>query len=136
MEQSRVGERKNFLLFSVFCPFFYYIFVVLAFVFNLVLFVFSLFFVCCVFWWRGRSSGAAMATDSLAKLSRKHGFKSGRLFSVQRGGGSTGGGGNSRIGHSSVISAARMNKAVVLFPEKVDKLVETGVTVNGCLSRC
>jgi len=38
------------------------------------------------------------------------------------------------IWHSSVKSAARMNKAVVLFVEKVEQvkvLVETGITVNG-----
>jgi len=38
------------------------------------------------------------------------------------------------IGHSLVRSAARMNKAVVLFVEKVEqvnRLVETGITVNG-----
>ena len=38
------------------------------------------------------------------------------------------------IGHSSVRSAARMNKAVVLFVEKVEQVnrfVETGITVNG-----
>jgi len=38
------------------------------------------------------------------------------------------------IGHSSVKSTARMNKAVVLFVEKgeqVKVLVETGITVNG-----
>ncbi|TWW74498.1 hypothetical protein D4764_14G0005010 [Takifugu flavidus] len=39
-----------------------------------------------------------------------------------------------KIGHSSVKSAARMNRVVVLFLEKVEqvnKLVETGITVGG-----
>ncbi|TWW61025.1 hypothetical protein D4764_05G0011150 [Takifugu flavidus] len=39
-----------------------------------------------------------------------------------------------KIGHSSIKSAARMNRAVVLFLEKVEqvnKLVEMGITVGG-----
>ena len=42
------------------------------------------------------------------------------------------------IGHGSVKSAARMNSAVVLFLEKleqVNRLVETGITVNGMFER-
>ena len=40
-----------------------------------------------------------------------------------------------KVGHSSVVSAARMNSAVVVFLDRVEKVksvVETGITVNGC----
>lgn len=76
-------------------------------------------------------------TDSLTKLSWNHGVKvyAGSLCSVEEielG---------NIVGHSSVKATAHMNKAVVVFLEKVEqvnKLVEMGwVSPSmGCLSRC
>lgn len=75
-------------------------------------------------WWLGRCSETVMAADSLAKLSRKHGVKVGAvsLCSVVEVALAVG----DIVGHSSFKSAARMNKTVVLFLEKV----ETGITVK------
>lgn len=73
-----------------------------------------------------------MASGGFSRLSRKHGIKvgAGSQFSVEEVALAVG----EKIGHSSVKSAARMNKAVVCFLEKVEQvnmLVETGITVNG-----
>jgi len=73
-----------------------------------------------------------MASGGFSMLSRKHGIRVGAgspcsLEEVLLAVGQV-------IGHSSVRSAARKNKAVVLFVEKVEqvnRLVETGITVNG-----
>lgn len=75
---------------------------------------------------------AVMAAAGFSSLSRKHGIKlgAGSSCNVEDVALAVG----ERIGHSSVKSAARMNRAVVLFLEKVEQvklLVETGVTVNG-----
>jgi len=69
-----------------------------------------------------------MASGGFSKLSRQHGIRvgAGSPCSVEEVA--------LAVGHSSVRSAARMNKAVVLFVEKVEqvnRLVETGITVNG-----
>ena len=77
-----------------------------------------------------------MASGGFFMLSRKHGIRVGASSpcSVEEVALAMG----QVIGHSSVRSAARMNKAVVLFVEKVEqvnRLVETGITVN-CLSWC
>ena len=73
-----------------------------------------------------------MLNGGFAQLTRKHGIKVGAVFpySVQDFGLAVG----EVVGHASVKSAARMNSAVVLFldqVEKVNRLVETGLTVNG-----
>lgn len=73
-----------------------------------------------------------MATDSLSKLSRKHGVKvgAGSLCGVEEVALVVG----EKVGHSTIKSASRMNNAVVLFMEKVEQvnqLVETGITVHG-----
>ncbi|TWW61835.1 hypothetical protein D4764_04G0004820 [Takifugu flavidus] len=72
------------------------------------------------------------ANASLTGLSRRHGVKvgAGSVLSVEEVALAVG----QEIGHSSVKSAARMNRAVVLFLEKVEqanRLVETGLTVGG-----
>ncbi|KAI3353868.1 hypothetical protein L3Q82_005078 [Scortum barcoo] len=65
------------------------------------------------------------------KLTRKHGIKISAGFpcSEEDIGLAVG----EKVGHSSIKSAARMNSAVVLFLDQVDKVnrvIETGVTVN------
>ncbi|TWW73407.1 Transposon TX1 uncharacterized 82 kDa protein ORF 1 [Takifugu flavidus] len=65
-------------------------------------------------------------------LSRKHGVKvgAGSVLSVEEVALAVG----QKIGHNSIKSAARMNRAVVLFLSKVEQvnmLVETGITVGG-----
>ncbi|TWW74497.1 Transposon TX1 uncharacterized 82 kDa protein ORF 1 [Takifugu flavidus] len=72
------------------------------------------------------------ANAGLTGLRRKHGVKvgAGSVLSVEEVVLAVG----QKIGHSSVKSAARMNRAVVLFLEKVEqvnKLVEAGITVGG-----
>ncbi|TWW62760.1 hypothetical protein D4764_04G0014070 [Takifugu flavidus] len=72
------------------------------------------------------------ANAGLTGLSQKHGVKvgAGSVLSVEEAAQAVG----QKIGHSSVKSAARMNRAVVLFLQKVEqvnKLVETGITVGG-----
>lgn len=73
-----------------------------------------------------------MAAAGFSSLSRKHGIKlaAGSSCSVEDVALAVW----ECIGHSSVKSAVWMNRAVVLFLEKVEQvklLVETGVTVNG-----
>lgn len=63
-----------------------------------------------------------VAIGSLVRLSRKHGVI------VDCGVGGSG------CGHSAIKSAVQMNKAVVLFLERVEEvnmLVETGILLNG-----
>ncbi|KAK9533206.1 hypothetical protein VZT92_008344 [Zoarces viviparus] len=65
--------------------------------------------------------------ESLSHLTRKHGIKISAGFpcSVEDIGLAVG----EMVGHSSVKSAARMNSAVVIFldqVEKVNRLIETG----------
>ncbi|XP_056887123.1 ribosome-binding protein 1-like [Takifugu flavidus] len=72
------------------------------------------------------------ANAGLTGLSRKHGVKvgAGSVLSVEEVALAVG----QKIGHSSIKSAARMNRAVVLFLAKVEQvnmLVETGITVGG-----
>ncbi|TWW54279.1 hypothetical protein D4764_0188260 [Takifugu flavidus] len=72
------------------------------------------------------------ANANLTGLSRRHGVKvgAGSVLSVEEVALAVG----QEIGHGSVKSAARMNRAVVLFVEKVEqanRLVETGITVGG-----
>ncbi|TWW59244.1 hypothetical protein D4764_06G0007740 [Takifugu flavidus] len=72
------------------------------------------------------------ANAGLTGLSRKHGVKvgAGSMLSVEEVALAVG----QKIGHSSIKSAARMNRAVVLFLAKVEQvnmLVETGITVDG-----
>ncbi|TWW61082.1 Transposon TX1 uncharacterized 82 kDa protein ORF 1 [Takifugu flavidus] len=72
------------------------------------------------------------ANANLNGLSRRHGVKvgAGSVLSVEEVALAVG----QEIGHSSVKSAARMNRAVVLFVEQVEqanRLVETGITVGG-----
>ncbi|TWW73712.1 hypothetical protein D4764_15G0011080 [Takifugu flavidus] len=72
------------------------------------------------------------ANANLNGLSRRHGVKvgAGSVLSVEEVALAVG----QEIGHSAVKSAARMNRAVVLFVENVDqanRLVETGITVGG-----
>ncbi|TWW61012.1 Transposon TX1 uncharacterized 82 kDa protein ORF 1 [Takifugu flavidus] len=72
------------------------------------------------------------ANAGLTGLSRKYGVKvgAGSVLSVEEVALAVG----QKISHSSIKSAARMNRAVVLFLEKVEqvnKLVETGITVGG-----
>ncbi|TWW64981.1 hypothetical protein D4764_22G0006280 [Takifugu flavidus] len=69
------------------------------------------------------------ANAGLTGLSRRHGVKvgAGSMLSVEEVALAVG----QEIGHSSVKSAACMNRAVVLFLEKVEqanRLVETGIT--------
>ena len=72
------------------------------------------------------------SSSVFSALTRKHGIKTGAgsPCSVEEVALAVG----EIIGHGSVKSAARMNSAVVLFLEKVEqvnRLVETGITVNG-----
>ncbi|TWW71214.1 hypothetical protein D4764_17G0006970 [Takifugu flavidus] len=72
------------------------------------------------------------ANAKLNGLSRRHGVKvgAGSVLSVKEVALAVG----QEIGHSSVKSAARMNRVVVLFVEQVEqanRLVETGITVGG-----
>ncbi|TWW74489.1 Transposon TX1 uncharacterized 82 kDa protein ORF 1 [Takifugu flavidus] len=72
------------------------------------------------------------ANAGLTGLSRKHGVKvgAGSMLSVEEVALAVG----QKIGHNSIKSAARMNRAVVLFlgkVEQVNTLVETGITVGG-----
>ncbi|TWW63818.1 Transposon TX1 uncharacterized 82 kDa protein ORF 1 [Takifugu flavidus] len=72
------------------------------------------------------------ANAGLTGLSRKHGVKvgAGSVLSVEEVALAVG----QKIGHNSIKSAARMNRAVVLFLSKVEQvnmLVETGITVGG-----
>ncbi|TWW77689.1 Transposon TX1 uncharacterized 82 kDa protein ORF 1 [Takifugu flavidus] len=72
------------------------------------------------------------ANATLTGLSRRHGVKvgAGSVLSVEEVALAVG----QEIGHGSVKSAARMNRAVVLFVEQVEqanRLVETGITVGG-----
>ena len=81
---------------------------------------------------RSASCVDAMVNGEFAQLTRKHGIKVGAGFpcSVEDIGLAVG----EVVGHGSVKSAARMNSAVVLFldqVEKVNRVVETGLTVNG-----
>ena len=74
-----------------------------------------------------------MASGNFKSLTRKHGVKICVRFpcSVESIGLAVG----EKVGHSGVVSAARMNSAVVVFldrVEKVNSVVETGITVNGC----
>ena len=74
-----------------------------------------------------------MASGNFKSLTRKHGVKICVSFpcSVESIGLAVG----EKVGHSGVVSAARMNSAVVVFldrVEKVNSVVETGITVNGC----
>ena len=76
---------------------------------------------------------AAMAGCNFKSLTRKHGVKICVSFpcSVESIGLAVG----EKVGHSCVVSVARMNSAVVVFldrVEKVNSVVETGITVNGC----
>ncbi|TWW81836.1 hypothetical protein D4764_01G0016510 [Takifugu flavidus] len=73
-----------------------------------------------------------VANATLNGLSRRHGVKvgAGSVLSVEEVALAVG----QEIGHGSVKSAARMNRAVVLFVEQVEqanRLVETGITVGG-----
>ncbi|TWW81801.1 hypothetical protein D4764_01G0016160 [Takifugu flavidus] len=85
--------------------------------------------------WGDRSLSAIMAANTgLTGLSRRHGVKAGAgsMLSVEEVALAAGQG----IGHSSVKSTARVNRAVVLFLEKVEqanKLVETGITMGGAV---
>ncbi|TWW81812.1 hypothetical protein D4764_01G0016270 [Takifugu flavidus] len=72
------------------------------------------------------------ANAGLTGLSRKHGVKvgAGSVLGVEEVALAVG----QKIGHNSIKSAARMNRAVVLFLSKVEQvntLVETGITVGG-----
>ncbi|TWW67244.1 hypothetical protein D4764_02G0002850 [Takifugu flavidus] len=72
------------------------------------------------------------ANANLTGLSRRHGVKvgAGSVLSVEEVALAVG----QEIGHSSVKSASRMNRAVVLFVANVElanRLVETGITVGG-----
>ena len=74
-----------------------------------------------------------MASGNFKSLTRKHGVKICVSFpcSVESIGLAVG----EKVGHSGVVSAARMNSAVVVFLDRVEKansVVETGITVNGC----
>ena len=76
---------------------------------------------------------AAMATGNFKSLTRKHAVRicvgfpcSVESFCLAVG---------EKVGHSCVVSAVWMNSAVVVFldrVEKVNSVVETGITVNGC----
>lgn len=71
-----------------------------------------------------------MAAAGFSSLTRKHGIKPGSSCSVEDVALAVG----EWIGHSLVKSAPRMNRAVVLFLEKVEQvklLLETWVVVNG-----
>ncbi|TWW62689.1 hypothetical protein D4764_04G0013360 [Takifugu flavidus] len=73
-----------------------------------------------------------VANTNLSGLSRRHGVKvgAGSMLSVEEVALAVG----QEIGHSSNKFAAHMNRAVVLFMEKVEqanRLVETGITVGG-----
>ncbi|KAE8280196.1 Transposon TX1 uncharacterized 82 kDa protein ORF 1 [Larimichthys crocea] len=72
------------------------------------------------------------STSVFSRLTRRHGIKigAGSPCSVEEVALAVG----EVIGHGYVKSAARMNSAVVLFletVEQVNRLVETGITVNG-----
>ncbi|TWW55885.1 hypothetical protein D4764_09G0009350 [Takifugu flavidus] len=72
------------------------------------------------------------ANANLTGLTWRHGVKvgAGSVLSVEEVALAVG----QEIGHSSMKSAARMNRAVVLFVANVDqvnRLVETGITVGG-----
>ena len=72
-----------------------------------------------------------MASGDFKSLSRKHGIKISTTFpcSVEEIGLAVG----DKVGHVSIKSIARMNSAVVIFldrVEKVNQLVETGITVK------
>ena len=76
---------------------------------------------------------AAMATGNFKSLTTKHGVRICVSFpcSVESIGLAVG----EKVGHSSVVLAARMNSAVVVFldrVEKVNSVVETGITVDSC----
>ena len=74
-----------------------------------------------------------MATGNFKSLTRKHAVRicvgfpcSVESFCLAVG---------EKVGHSCVVSAVRMNSAVVVFLDRVEKVksvVETGITVNGC----
>ena len=73
---------------------------------------------------------------TFSHLTRKHGIKVNASFPcrVEDIGLAVG----EQVGHGSVRSAARMNSAVVIFldqVEKVNHVVETVLTVNGQFSR-
>ena len=78
-----------------------------------------------------RLSDAMVNGVTFDHLTRKHGIKVNAGFpcSVEDIGLAVG----EQVGHGSVRSAARMNSAVVIFlnqVEKVNRVVETGITVN------
>ncbi|KAJ3583523.1 hypothetical protein NHX12_017112 [Muraenolepis orangiensis] len=72
-----------------------------------------------------------MVNGDFAKLTRKHGIKisAGMVCTVEEIGLAMG----EKVGHGSIKSLARMNSAVVIFLDQVEKVncvVETGVTVR------
>ncbi|KAJ3581446.1 hypothetical protein NHX12_016631 [Muraenolepis orangiensis] len=72
-----------------------------------------------------------MVNGDFAKLTRKHGIKisAGMACTVEEMGLAVG----EKVGHGSVKSLARMNSAVVIFLDQVEKVncvIETGVTVR------
>ncbi len=80
----------------------------------------------------GVSDAGMVSSGAFSTLTRKHGIKigAGCPCSVEEIALAVG----EVIGHGSVKSAAHMNSAVVLFIEKIEqvnKLIETGITVNG-----
>ncbi|KAI3375441.1 hypothetical protein L3Q82_003693 [Scortum barcoo] len=75
-----------------------------------------------------------MANGDFSTLTRRHGVKVNAGFpcSVEEVGLAVG----EVVGHGSVKSAARMNSAVVLFLDQVEKanrVIETGIAINGLL---
>ncbi|KAJ3584387.1 hypothetical protein NHX12_014882, partial [Muraenolepis orangiensis] len=73
-----------------------------------------------------------MVNGDFAKLTRKHGIKisAGFACTVEEIGLAVG----EKVGHGSIKSLARMNSAVVIFLDQVEKVncvIETGITKNG-----
>ncbi|KAJ3607752.1 hypothetical protein NHX12_024803 [Muraenolepis orangiensis] len=72
-----------------------------------------------------------MVNGDFAKLTRKHGIKisAGFACTVEEIGLAVG----EKVGHGSIKSLARMNSAVVIFLDQVEKVncvIETGITVS------
>ncbi|KAJ3590026.1 hypothetical protein NHX12_007983 [Muraenolepis orangiensis] len=72
-----------------------------------------------------------MVNGDFAKLTRKHGIKisAGFACTVEEIGLAVG----EKVGHGSIKSLARMNSAVVIFLDQVEKVncvIETGITVR------
>lgn len=87
--------------------------------------------VCGVFCGLLLPASDAMVNGEFAKLTRKHGIKISAGFpcTVEEIGLAVG----EKVGHSSIKSLARMNSAVVIFldqVEKVNRVIETGITVR------